>query len=84
MEIANVPVVGKVGDDEVKLYFTDLTTKEMEATVEELGLSESAKHLSTKWGKNGANYVDGYVGIFGYNEGDDSNKVDQQLIAKRN
>lgn len=82
MEIANVPVAGKVGDNEVKLYFTDLSTKDMEATATELGLSESAKHLSTKWGKGGANYVDGYVGIFGYNEGDDSNKVDQQIIAK--
>lgn len=83
MEIANVPVAGKVGDNEVKLYFTDLSTKDMEATATELGLSESAKHLSTKWGKGGANYVDGYVGIFGYNEGDDSNKVDQQIIAKK-
>jgi hypothetical protein len=81
MEIANVPV--DASDlKEVKLYFTDMTANdEIKAVAEELKLSESAKHLSTKWGKNGANYVDGYVGIFGYNEGDDSNTVDQQLIA---
>lgn len=76
MEIANVPTEGSINGDEVKLFFKDLT----DGTVIE-GLSDSAKHLSTKWGKNGANYVDGYVGIFGYNEGDDSNTVDQQLIG---
>lgn len=76
MEIANVPVDGKVNDEQVKLFFKDLTDG-----TDVPGLSESAKHLSTKWGKNGANYVDGYVGIFGYNNGDDSNTVDQQLIA---
>lgn len=74
MEIANVPVEGKVGDDTIKLLFRELTD-------EDTGISENAKFLSKKWGKNGENYVDGYVGIFGYNVGDDGNKVDQQLIA---
>lgn len=77
MEIANVPVVNKNG--EYNLYFRDLTDA---ADREGLGdLTASAIHLSTKWGKYGANYVDGSVVIMGYNEGDDSNKVDQQIIA---
>ena len=78
MEIANVPVDASDLTD-VKIYFKDLSQDD--ALISSLHLSESAKHLSTKWGKDGANYVDGYVGIFGYNEGNDSNTVDQQLIA---
>lgn len=81
MEIANVPVDASDMTD-VKLYFKDLSDET--GTINGATLTDTQKALSTKWGKNGANYVDGYVGIFGYNEGDDSNKVDQQLIAMQN
>lgn len=77
MEFANVVVSEPVvaSGTEVQFYFKDLT----DGTVADI--SDSAKYLSTKWGKDGANYVDGYVTIMGFNKEDDSNKVDQQLIA---
>lgn len=80
MEIANT-LVKKGEDGNYDFYFKELSDKD----VTDLGLTvdnaEKAKFLSTKWGKDGANYVDGYVVIMGYNKGDDSNTVDQQIIA---
>ena len=79
MDFANVvvsdPVIGAA--ETVDFYFKDLTDGSVS------GISDSAKFLSTKWGKEGANYIDGYVTIMGFNTGDDSNKVDQQLIAQQ-
>jgi len=80
MEIANT-LVKKGEDGNYDFYFKELSDKD----VTDLGLdtdkAEKAKFLSTKWGKDGANYVDGYVVIMGYNKGDNSNTVDQQIIA---
>ena len=80
MEIANTLVLDN-GEGNYDFYFKELTDKD----VTDLGLNADkaakAKFLSTKWGKDGANYVDGYVVIMGYNKGDDSNTVDQQIIA---
>jgi hypothetical protein len=80
MEIANT-LVKKGENGNYDFYFKELSDKD----VTDLGLTvdnaEKAKFLSTKWGKDGANYVDGYVVIMGYNKGDNSNTVDQQIIA---
>lgn len=81
MEIANA-LVAKVGNEgDYNFYFKELTGDDLTALSLQTENAEKAKFLSTKWGKNGANYVDGYVVIMGYNEGDDSNTVDQQIIA---
>ena len=80
MEIANTLV--KKGDDgNYDFYFKELSDDELTGLGLTTELAAKAKFLSTKWGKDGANYVDGYVVIMGYNEGDDSNTVDQQIIA---
>ena len=78
-ELANVPVKGDIGG-EVALYFKTLTDDDCAA----LGITknvDNAKFLSGKWGAQGQNYVDGYVMLYGYNTGDDSERVEQQLIA---
>jgi len=80
MEIANA-LVKKGEDGDYNFYFKELTEDDLTALSLPTNDSEKAKFLSTKWGKNGANYVDGYVVIMGYNAGDDSNTVDQQIIA---
>lgn len=73
---------GTIGGD-VNLYFKALSDEEVEALLD--GASDSAKanakFLSQKWGTNGANYVDGYVAIYGYNDGDSGEAVERQLIA---
>lgn len=84
-ELANAPVsvggkpsaVLAASANSVDVYFKELTTSE--ATT--LGLTNDAVFLSGKWGKDGANYVDGYVYLYGYNAGDKSDTVEQQLIA---
>ncbi|MDR2457442.1 MAG: hypothetical protein LBD41_03070 [Clostridiales Family XIII bacterium] len=45
------------------------------------GISDEAKFESGKWGVNGSLYVDGYTYIYGYNDGDSPEKVEQQVIA---
>lgn len=80
MEIANA-LVKKGEDGDYNFYFKELTEDDLTALSLPTNDAEKAKFLSTKWGKNGANYVDGYVVIMGYNAGDDSNTVDQQIIA---
>ena len=81
MEIANALVAEGQNKGDYNFYFKELTDDDLTALSLPTNNAEKAKFLSTKWGKNGANYVDGYVVIMGYNEGDDSNTVDQQIIA---
>lgn len=81
-ELANVLTSGTIGGD-VSLYFKALSDEEVGTLLD--GASDSAKanakFLSQKWGTNGANYVDGYVTIYGYNDGDSGEAVERQLIA---
>lgn len=81
MEIANALVAKNETTGDYNFYFKELTGDDLTALNIPTNDAEKAKFLSTKWGKNGANYVDGYVVIMGYNKGDNSNTVDQQIIA---
>src|SRR5574344_1964901 len=51
------------------------------AKKEVLKVNDNAVFLSGKWETEGQNYVDGYTYIYGYNAGDNSAKVEQQVIA---
>lgn len=81
-ELANVLTSGDIGGD-VSFYFKALSDDEISTLLD--GASDTAKanakFLSQKWGTNGANYVDGYVTIYGYNDGDSGESVEKQLIA---
>jgi len=44
-------------------------------------LTDEAVFESGKWGLDGALYVDGYTYLYGMNPGDDSAKVERQVIA---
>lgn len=46
------------------------------------GISNEAAFESGKWGVNGALYVDGYTTIYGYKQGQDPERIEQQVIAK--
>lgn len=79
-ELANVPVVA--GEDgEYSLIFKSFTEEEAKAFGFNDKAAANASFLSQKWGANGANYVDGYVTIYGYNEGDSGESVEKQLVA---
>lgn len=79
-ELANVPVVaGENG--EYSLIFKSFTEEEAKAFGFNDKAAANASFLSQKWGANGANYVDGYVTIYGYNEGDKGESVEKQLVA---
>lgn len=81
-ELANVLTSGDIGG-EVQLYFKALSDDDITTLLGSASdtAKENAKFLSQKWGTDGANYVDGYVTIYGYNEGDSGEAVERQLIA---
>lgn len=64
-------------EGEMNIYFRTITDAEKEV----LKVNDNAVFLSGKWGTEGQNYVDGYTYIYGYNAGDNSAKVEQQVIA---
>ena len=73
--LANAVVRAAEEEGEYNIYFKKFESGEVANT------NDNDVFLSGKWGKDGANYVDGYVHIYGYNEGDKGDKVEQQLIA---
>ena len=81
-ELANAVVRAASGDNGIiandttyNIYFKKFESGEVPNT------NDNDVFLSGKWGKDGANYVDGYVNIYGYNDGDKGDRVEQQLIA---
>ena len=79
-ELANGIVEGEIGG-EVTIHFRKMAAADL------AGISgENAEHaafLSGKWGVNGANYVDGYTMIYGYNPSERraSERAEQHVIA---
>lgn len=79
-ELANGIVEGEIGG-EVTIHFRKMAAADL------AGISgENAEHaafLSGKWGANGANYVDGYTMIYGYNPSERraSERAEQHVIA---
>lgn len=69
------------GAGEYSLIFKSFTEEEAKAFGFNDKAAANASFLSQKWGANGANYVDGYVTIYGYNEGDSGESVEKQLVA---
>lgn len=83
-ELANVLTQGDFNsEDGVNLFFKALSDEEIGTLLPDASdtAKANAKFLSQKWGTNGSNYVDGYVTIYGYNDGDSGESVEKQLIA---
>lgn len=74
-ELANAIVREGDEDGVYNIYFKQIEKNEVPNT------NDNDVFLSGKWGREGANYVDGYTYIYGYNDGDKSDRVEQQLIA---